>query len=307
MLLAISKGGSWGWRSEPVLVLFLAAVLLLAFWMPYQLKSGHPMVNLRITTRRLVLMTNLASLLVGFAMFANMLLTTQQLQLPAATGYGFELSVFTAGLCMVPSGLAMVIFAPVAGAIIRNFGGRTALMTGAGVMIIGYIGRVFFHDSVAWVITGSPVVAVGTAVAYGAMPTLIMGAVPITETASANGLNNLVLSIGTSTSSAVVATILTSVTMPLGSAMLPSFDAFRDAFCTAALACSACITAAFFIPRATQRPSISAAELVVQGRVLAPSHRTLTPAVVSVLRTEGEPVDWSLVDTEGNYSVLPPL
>ena len=46
-------------------------------------------------------------------MFANMLLTTQQLQLPAATGYGFELNVITAGLCMVPSGLAMVVFAPV--------------------------------------------------------------------------------------------------------------------------------------------------------------------------------------------------
>ena len=34
-------------------------------------------------------MPNVASLLLGFAMFANMLITTQQLQLPTATGYGF--------------------------------------------------------------------------------------------------------------------------------------------------------------------------------------------------------------------------
>lgn len=306
LLLAISKGGSWGWRSELVILLFLAAAVLMVFWVPYQLKAGHPMVNLRTTARRPVLMTNLASLLVGFAMFANMLLTTQQLQLPAATGYGLELTVYSAGLCMVPSGLAMVIFSPAAGAIIRNFGGRSALMAGAGVMIIGYVGRVFFHDSIAWVILGSAVVAIGTAIAYAAMPTLIMGAVPITETASANGLNTLVRSIGTSTSSAVIAAILTSVTMPLGEAALPSFDAFRDVFWTAALACGACIIAAFFIPRATHRSAALAAELVVQGRVLAPNHRTLTPALVSVLQTEGEPVDWSLVDTEGNYSVALP-
>ena len=70
------------------LLLFLAAALLLAVWVPYELKVGQPMVDLRTSARRPVLMTNLASLLIGFAMFANMLLTTQQLQLPAATGYG---------------------------------------------------------------------------------------------------------------------------------------------------------------------------------------------------------------------------
>ena len=45
---------------------------------------------------------------------------------------------------------------------------------------------------------------------------------------------------------------------------------------------------------------------MVQGRVLAPDHRPLTPAVVTVLQTDGEPVDWSRVDTEGNYSVALP-
>jgi MFS family permease len=309
LLLAISKGGSWGWGSEPVLLLFLAAAVLLAAWVPYELKVAQPMVDLRTSARRPVLMTNMASLLIGFAMFANMLLTTQQLQLPSATGYGFQLSVITAGLCMVPSGLAMVVFAPVSGRIIRVFGGKTALMAGAAVMIVGYVGRVFFYDSIASVIIGSTVVSVGTAIAYAAMPTLIMGAVPITETASANGLNSLVRSIGTSTSSAAVAAVLTSVT--IGSTRLPSFDAFKDVFWMAALASSASVLAAFFIPRAAAAhlpavPAVAATELVVQGRVLAPDHRPLTPAVVTVLQTDGEPVDWSRVDTDGNYSVALP-
>ncbi|MBP1134283.1 MFS family permease [Arthrobacter sp. PvP023] len=311
LLLGISKGGSWGWSSEPVLLLFLAAAILLAAWLPYELKVSQPMVDLRTSGRRPVLLTNLASLLVGFAMFANMLLTTQQLQLPTSTGYGFQLSVITAGLCMVPSGLAMVVFAPVSGGIIRRFGGKSALIAGAAVMVVGYVGRVFFFDSITSVIIGSTVVSIGTAIAYAAMPTLIMGAVPITETASANGLNSLVRSIGTSTSSAAVAAVLTSVTITVGSARLPSFEAFKDVFWMAALASAASMVAAVFIPRAAAAakaavPAPAAIELVVQGRVLTAERRPVTPAVVTVLQTSGEPVDWSRVDSDGNYSVALP-
>ncbi len=312
LLLAISKGGSWGWGSEPVLLLFLAAAILLSVWVPYELRVSQPMVDLRTSVRRPVLMTNVASLLIGFAMFANMLLTTQQLQLPASTGYGFGLSVISAGLCMVPSGLAMVLFAPISGRIIRVFGGKTALMAGAVVLIVGYVGRVFFYDSIALVIIGSTVVSVGTATAYASMPTLIMGAVPITETASANGLNSLVRSIGTSTSSAAVAAVLTAVTMTVGAERFPAFDAFKDVFWMAALASAASMLAAVFIPHSAAvtrppAPDVTAGELVVRGRVLAPDRRPLTPAVVTVLHIGGEPVDWSRVDAEGNYSVALPV
>jgi MFS family permease len=310
LLLAISKGGSWGWASEPVLLLFLTAAVLLAAWVPYELKVRQPMVDLRTSARRPVLMTNVASLLIGFAMFANMLLTTQQLQLPADTGYGFGLEVTAAGLCMLPTGLAMVVFAPISGGIIRVFGGKSALIAGAIIMTVAYVGRVFLYDSIAWVIVGSTAVGVGTAIAYAAMPTLIMGAVPITETASANGLNSLVRSIGTSASSAATAAVFTSVTVTVGGASLPSFDAFKDVFWMAALASAASVLATFFIPRAVPRhqpvSAVAAGELVVRGRVLAPDHHPLTPAVVTVLHIAGDPVDWSRVDAEGNYSVALP-
>ena len=81
-----------------MIVLFLIAVGALAAWVPYELRVGQPLVDLRTSGRRPVLLTNIASVLVGFAMFANLLLTTQQLQIPAATGYGFGLPVIAAGL-----------------------------------------------------------------------------------------------------------------------------------------------------------------------------------------------------------------
>lgn len=82
LLLAISKGGHWGWTSEPVILLFITTAVFLGIWVPYELRVSQPMVDLRTSARRPVLLTNLASLLVGFSMYANMLATTQQLQLP---------------------------------------------------------------------------------------------------------------------------------------------------------------------------------------------------------------------------------
>lgn len=61
---------------------------------------------------------------------------------------------------------------------------------GAALTSLTYIGRVFYADSVAAVVIGSTLVGIGTALAFAAMPILIMSSVPITETASANGLNS---------------------------------------------------------------------------------------------------------------------
>ncbi|MET3774247.1 MFS transporter [Arthrobacter nitrophenolicus] len=283
LLLAITKGGAWGWGSGPVLLLLLTTAVLLAVWVPYELKVRQPMVDLRTSARRPVLMTNIASLLIGFSMFINMLVTAQQLQLPTLTGYGLGLSVITAGLCMVPSGLVMLVFAPASGCIIRRFGGTAAFMAGALVMLGGYVGRAFFYDSIAWVIIGSTVVGLGTTIAYTAVPTVIMGAVPITETASANGLNILVRAIGQSTSSAVVAGVFASLTMRLGDISFPTFDAFRIIFWLAAAASAASMLAAAFIPGArgvrSPPPTAGGADehVVPPVRVLASGHRTVIP------------------------------
>ena len=87
-------------------------------------------------------MTNIASILVGFALMANMLISTQQLQQPVEAS-GFGLTAVAAGLAMVPSGLAMVACAPVSGTMISRLGGRVTLITGAAIMAVAYLARVF--------------------------------------------------------------------------------------------------------------------------------------------------------------------
>ncbi|ALE06342.1 MFS transporter [Arthrobacter sp. ERGS1:01] len=283
LLLAISKGGDWGWSSEPVILLFIGTAVFLAAWFPYELRVSQPMVDLRTSARRPVLLTNIASILVGFSMYANMLSTTQQLQLPAVGGYGFGLSVVVAGLCMVPSGLAMVALAPVSAAITKKYGAKATLIVGSAVLAVAYVARVFLTGEVWMVILGATVVSMGTAIAYAAMPTLIMRSVPITETASANGLNSLLRAVGTSTMSAVVAAVLTSVVVHVGPVSLPTVDAFRDVFWYAAIAALLSIGVSVFIPKSPGTPGPAAAG----AAAVKPAGSGAAPATTQGERTPG--------------------
>jgi MFS family permease len=272
-----------------------------------------------------VLLTNIASVLLGFSMFGNLLATTQQLQLPVSSGYGFGATVVAAGLYMVPGGLAMVVLAPVSAGITRRSGAKTTLIVGCAAMAAGYVARVFLTGAVWQVVLGATAVSAGTAIAYAAMPTLIMRAVPITETASANGLNTLLRSVGTSSASAAVGTILSSVVMHVDGVTLPSLEAFQSVFWIAAAAALVAAAVALALPsprRAAEAIPAGAVvrepaqgevkgegrenEIVVRGVVLRDDLRPLRHAVVTVLGTDGEPADWSRADNDGMYSVVLP-
>lgn len=248
LLLAVSKGAGWGWTSRTTVSLFVTAAVLLAVWLPYELRVRDPLVDIRTSARRPVLLTNLASLLLGFAMFVNMLVLTQLLQMPTATGYGFGLTVVEAGLAMLPGGLVMVVLSPVSAAVTRRYGGKVTLILGAMVIAAGYALSLRLVHQVWQVVVAATVVTAGTAISYAAMPTLIMRAVPITETAAANGLNTLLRSVGTASASAAVAAVLTSTTMRLGAAAVPALTAFHHSHLIAGVAAVVAAAVACALP-----------------------------------------------------------
>lgn len=233
LLLALSKGSHWGWRSTPTLALVAVGLLLLAIWVPVELRTSSPLVDLRIAARPAVLLVNVASVLAGFAMFINMVGTAQLLQQTGDAG-GLDLDVFHAGLWMAPTALVFGAFAPVSATIIRRQGAQVTLIGGSLVMAATYVGRVFLSNQLWHVVAGSVFVGIGTSMVFAAMPNLILSAVPATETASANGLNTLLRSVGTSTASAAVAALTTGLVVTIGGAQHPSFAAFTTAFWLAA-------------------------------------------------------------------------
>ncbi|MFJ9908423.1 MFS transporter [Streptomyces sp. NPDC101152] len=256
LLLAISKGADWGWTSGTTLGLFAAAVVVLLAWGFFELRTGEPLVDLRTTARRQVLVTNLASIAIGFSMFAMSLVLPQLLQQPTQTGFGLGRSLLTAGLVMAPSGLVMMAFAPVSAAVSRTKGPKVTLMIGALIVATGYGLNIVLMSQVWHLVLVSCVIGAGIGFTYGAMPALIMGAVDPSETAAANSLNTLMRSIGTSCASAIAGVVLSQMTISLGGYALPSKNAFRAVMALGAGAALLAFAVASFIPR--RRPLAAA-------------------------------------------------
>ncbi|WP_286161233.1 MFS transporter [Arthrobacter sp. MYb213] len=308
-LLAISKGASWGWTNPLTLGLFALSLALLAGWIPLQLRVNQPMIDLRTAVKRPVLLTNVSSFFLCVAMFVNMLITTQQLQIPEQTGYGFGLSVLVAGLAMVPSGLAMVALSGAAGAMLNRWGGKPTIIFGGAIMALTYIARVFLDDAVWQIIAGATLVNVGVAFSYAAMPTLIMSAVPITETASANGVNALIRSLGTTVASALTGLILATMVVEYNGVPLPSLNAMHLSFWLAALAAIIGIGIALFIPSSSPAPKTktNVEETMVHGQVIMTTRPgSQQPAIVTFVREDGVPGDWARTDHEGQFSAVLP-
>ncbi|MBL7631802.1 MFS transporter [Frankia sp. CN6] len=265
LLLVITKGTDWGWGSATTLALLAAAVIVLGLWGMFEVRVAAPLVDLRATVRRQVLLTNLAALVVGFAMYAIGLIAPQVLQLPAATGYGLGQSMLAAGLWMAPGGLAMMAIAPLTARLTAARGPKVTLLVGTAVIAVAYVAGLGLVGSPAGVMIFGLLNSCGVAFAYASMPALIMGAVPPSQSAAANALNSLARSVGMSTASAVIAVILAHLTVSLGPVDVPSLTGVRVSLILGAAVSIGAGLIALALPDHPRPAAVSAVEPLAAG------------------------------------------
>ncbi|MGW0663942.1 MFS transporter [Streptodolium elevatio] len=257
ILLAASKGGEWGWTSPVVPSLAGGGVLVLLVWGWHQLRTREPVVDLRLAARRTVLLPHIAALLTGIAFYANWLATAQLVQAPEITGYGLGESAVVASLCLLPGGVIMVLLSPLSARLSDARGARVTLALGTAVISAAYLFRVFTSEQL-WTITlGASLCSLGTTLAYSALPTLIIQAVPQEQTAAATGLNVLMRTIGQAVSSTIVAVVLTQLTMTAGGVRFADLDAYLLIFGIACAVAAGASLTALALPRARPRSAMA--------------------------------------------------
>ena len=247
ILLAVSRGNEWGWTSAAVLACGLGGIAVLLAWGWYELRVADPLLDLRIAARPAVLLTNLASVALGFALFASNVIYPQMLELPVATG-GFGLSLIAASLIVMPSGIVMMILSPVSGRLARTVGPKILLVAGAAALVLAYGYTLLFSDEVWQILVANLLIGVGIGFGFAAMPMLIMRSVPQTETGASNGLNALFRSLGTSTAAAVIGAVLATYVVEVDGVAVPTATAFDVSFLIGTGAAAVALVIALFIP-----------------------------------------------------------
>ena len=259
ILLPLSKGAEWGW-SHPLTVGLLAGFVVSAtLWWRWERRRPAPLVDLSLNVQRPILLTNVASVMLGFAFYAMQMIPIQVLMAPTITGNGLGLPMFTASLVLMPGGLVMFVFSYVSAWLTARRGPRVSLAVGTSVIGAGYLlflilVAAFWPGNWVWLLGVNILVGAGLGISYSAMPALIMRWVPVSHTGEANGVNALMRSVGTATATAVVGMILAAWTTTgdgLGFTV-PNSHAYLVAAAISFCTCLIAAATALAIPRGSR-------------------------------------------------------
>jgi MFS family permease len=193
-----------------------------------------------------VLLTNVAGLLVGFAMFSSFLLIPLFVQAPVRTGYGFGASVTEAGLYMAPSAAVMLFAGPLAGALGGRFGSRLTLIAGCAFAAASFAFLVVLHDAGWHIVVSSLLLGAGIAFAFSSMANLVVEAVPQRDVGVATGINTIMRTVGGGFGATLAVAIVTAETLP--GTPLPVESGFTTTFLLSAGVALLALVAAVAIP-----------------------------------------------------------
>jgi predicted MFS family arabinose efflux permease len=212
LLLAIAQGASWGWGSPAVLGLLVLSVIALGLWAGHELRAGSPLVELRLLRRPAVLTGDVCAMVLGAAMYMNLSVVTEFVQLPRGIGFGFSASVVVAGLCLIPLSIFSLSASRVLPGLTALFGSRLLLAAGSLIVALGAAFFALYHGSLWQAFAMMAILGMGLGLTFAAIPGLIVRAIPHAETGSAMGFYQVVRYVGFSLGSALTATLLASHT-----------------------------------------------------------------------------------------------
>jgi len=244
--VVLSEGGGWGWASARSLGVVVTSVVLLAVWIPFELRCAEPLVDLRQVRNRSVLTADVSGFLISIAMYLLLPIIVEFVQIPRSAGFGFAASLIVSGLVLLPLSVGSFVASRLLVVYERRFGTRSMIPLGSLVFALAALFFSFEHSALweAFVTFGVSGLAIGFST--GAMPGFIVRTVAPSETGSATGFYQVVRSIGLTVGSALSAAVLTSHTRH-GQA-LPDVDGFKMALIIASALCLATGVVSFVLP-----------------------------------------------------------
>ncbi len=208
LLLAVSEGPAWGWGSPWTLGTFIFAALVLAAWVWFELRTRHPLINLRVLRNGEVLLANATAAGLGAAMYIGLSISSLVAQAPASTGYGIALPLFWAGFVMLPLSVGSFSANRLVRRLSHRIGLPALLPIGAGMMTASGTLLWLAHTELWEILIGMLVFGFGMGTSYAAMPALIARSVATAELGSSVSFNQVLRTVGSSFGTAASGAVL---------------------------------------------------------------------------------------------------
>jgi len=233
-MYALSEGPSYGWTSPSILVSGMLGLITMVAFICVELRSTHPILNLRLLSNRSFRTCNLVSFF-SFGGFLG-LLYAASLFLQQARG----VSALTSGLTTFPEAVGILISTQLVTRMYPVIGPRRLIAGGlTGVAIIMGLMSLIGHDTDLWLVRALMfLTGAGMAFAFIPVQAAAFATISTAETGHASALFNAQRQVGASLGVALLSTVISVVgltQLSASGAVVPNFTAYHAAFMAAAL------------------------------------------------------------------------
>ena len=206
VLYGIIEAPVHGWTDPDTLAFLGTGLTVLGAFAVWELRSRHPMLDLRYFRNPQFNAACAAISMVFFAMFGSFFLLTQYLQM--VLGYG----TLEAGVRTLPMAFTMMISAPSSAPLVERFGSRKVVSTGLLIVATGlillsqsHVDSPYSHLALSLV-----VLAVGMGLSMAPSTTGIMAALPPGKAGVGSAVNDTTRELGGALGVAVLGSLLAS-------------------------------------------------------------------------------------------------
>jgi EmrB/QacA subfamily drug resistance transporter len=206
VLWAVIEAPDHGWTAPEILAAFVFGFGVLAGFMVWELRSSHPMLDMKFFENPRFSAASGAITLVFLALFGTLFLLTQYLQ--SVLGY----STVKAGAVLLPQAVTLMIFAPLSNVWVQRLGNKVVVT--AGLLLVTaslLLFNVLDADSTTGtVIAISMLLGLGMANIMAPATDSIMGSLPRAKAGVGSAMNDTTRQVGGAVGVAVLGSLLAS-------------------------------------------------------------------------------------------------
>lgn len=188
LLLGLTLGEQTGWGSPIPWSLFASALAVACLWTRTELHHRDPVIDLRVLRNRSVLAVNSATVGLGWARFAGLLLFPVLVR----GRFGFAANATVAGLFLVPDGIGTIVGGPLAGRATQRWHPRLVFAAGLVLVSLSALMLVLGLLSRPVVLGAGFLLGLGSGIATQASSAVTTTDVPREAAAASSSLNSTV-------------------------------------------------------------------------------------------------------------------
>ena len=206
LLLALSKGGDWGWTSKKIILLLTLSLVSLGLFLYLELKLTNPLLNLRVFKHKNFAFANITTLITTVGLFSGIFFVPLFLQNIKGLG------AFETGLLLLPGALVSGLLMPIVGKLYDHTGPKPLAIF--GIISLAFttylLHNIDVNTSNTTIVYWMILRGVGMSFAAVSAQAASLDSVSNLEVGDASAISNIVSRVSGSLGIAALTTILTN-------------------------------------------------------------------------------------------------